>query len=745
MRRPRSLRLQLVATFVAVALVPPVLFGGVALRLTLERVRTDAALRNRQIALSIAGEIGRYLEMQLGDLHEIGLSVAALEAERRSAPGVAEVAALLALHTAANPVLRTTLLVDHAGRVVHASPPDPDLPGNDVAAYPFVRRARETGAATWSEITIAPGTARPSVALAVPEGRWLIVSYLDLAALGEIVERTHVGDGGDVTVLDAHGTLIAHRDARLVREQVNAADSPALRDALAGRDGTRELRFLGQDVLASTTRVPATGWVILTAEPLARAYEPYLRLRKALLVALGTAAVLALVAGALSLRGVLHGLDALQVVARRIAGGDYTRAAAPAVEGGHRELRELAVDIDAMVEAVRSREEALARAQRLEAIGQLAGGVAHDFNNLLTVVVSDANFLAEEAATDDQREAAASILATAGRAAQLTRGLLAYSRRNVLQPRPTALEDVVRGVERMIRRVIGEDVAVEVSLPAEPLVAVADPGQLEQVLLNLCTNARDAMPRGGRLALAADRVELTAAAAAAAGFTAGGTFARLRVADTGEGIPAEDLGRIFEPFFTTKSPGKGTGLGLAVVYGIVRQHGGQVTVESRPGEGTTFSVLLRLASASAVAAAPEAVAVPAGAATGGDETILVAEDEPRVREVLRRTLARAGYRVIEAVDGSDAVRQFEAHRSEIALSLVDVIMPGLNGREVSEAIRARAPDARILLASGYTADILESRGLGKGVEVLAKPFVSTDLLVRVRAALDGGREERSAG
>jgi PAS domain S-box-containing protein len=395
----------------------------------------------------------------------------------------------------------------------------------------------------------------------------------------------------------------------------------------------------------------------------------------------------------------------------------------------------VAVDVSDLKRAAADKErleQQLFHAQKLEAIGRLAGGVAHDFNNLLTAIVGFASAL-RETIPPDQAEDVDGILEAARRAGHLTQSLLAYGRKQVLQRRPLDLADVLRAVEKLLRRVIGEDVELTLSLPGSGLGTVADAGQIEQVLLNLCTNARDAMPAGGRLGIAADVVGVDADAARRAGLAHGGPHVRIRVSDSGEGMPPEVAARAFDPFFTTKPAGKGTGLGLAIVDGIVRQHGGAVALESAPRRGTTVTILLPAAAPGAEAPAPAAAEV----AAGGKETILLAEDEPLVRRVLRRALERAGYEVVEAVDGEEAVRKFAEHRERIALCLLDVMMPRLNGRESAEAIAALRPGVRVLLASGYAADVLQDHGLeAAGAELIAKPIAPADLLKKVREMLD---------
>ena len=404
----------------------------------------------------------------------------------------------------------------------------------------------------------------------------------------------------------------------------------------------------------------------------------------------------------------------------------------------------MALDMTGLKRAAVEREQLerqLQHAQKLEAVGRLAGGVAHDFNNLLTAIVGFAGLLQEELPEiDPRRECVTGILQSAHRASHLTRSLLAYSRKQLMQPRPLDLCEVIRTVDKLLRRIIGEDVELGLDLPEGGLPAFADPGQLEQVLVNLCTNARDAMPGGGTLRIVGDELTLDAEEARARELAGPGRHVRVRVVDSGRGMKPEVIAQAFEPFFTTKSPGAGTGLGLSIVYGIVRQHGGHVEVESALGTGTCVTILLPRHEG-AIAAEPSA---PLRQAPRGRETVLLAEDEPLVRAVLRRTLAGAGYEVVEAVDGEEAIRQFEAHRARIALCLLDVVMPRKNGREAAEAIRALAPDVPILFATGYAADVLEARGHGSpDPEVIAKPISPAELLQRVRERLDrvagGGR------
>jgi two-component system cell cycle sensor histidine kinase/response regulator CckA len=385
-------------------------------------------------------------------------------------------------------------------------------------------------------------------------------------------------------------------------------------------------------------------------------------------------------------------------------------------------------------------EEQLLQSQKMEAVGRLAGGVAHDFNNLLTVIQGGADLMLME--MDDAhalREDTLEIRRAAVRAAGLTRQLLAFSRRQVLQPRVMDLNATVRDLESMLRRLIGEDVEVAADLAPELRPVRADPGQVEQVIMNLAVNARDAMPRGGTITLATRDVVLTHAQARGGRFSIpAGRYVCVSVADTGTGIAAEHLPHVFEPFFTTKEVGKGTGLGLSTAYGIVRQSGGYVWAESAPGAGTTFRVYLPALEREPVAE-PEGEAASAPVPYRGRATVLVVEDEEGVRRVAHRILEGAGYRVLLAESGEDALAVLEAHGEPVDLVLSDVVMPGMGGPELVHRLTTGTRVApRVLYMSGHTHDALAHRGpLGAATALIEKPFPHDLLLRRVREALEG--------
>ncbi len=380
-------------------------------------------------------------------------------------------------------------------------------------------------------------------------------------------------------------------------------------------------------------------------------------------------------------------------------------------------------------------EEQFRQAQKMEAIGRLAGGVAHDFNNLLTVISSYSDLALAAMAPEDARRAdVEEIRSAAQRATALTRQLLAFSRRQVLQPTVVDLNAVVVGAERLLRRLIGEDVALELKLAPTPGAMRADAGQLEQVLMNLAVNARDAMPRGGTLTLETSVAPPRPAAGSGAGAEAAERQVVLRVSDTGIGMDAETQRHIFEPFFTTKEAGRGTGLGLATVYGIVEQSGGAISVDSRPGHGATFTLAFPLAAERAVA--PEARA-PAGAGAAGPETLMLVEDDPAVRTVARVTLRRHGYTVLEASDALSALRVQAANPGPIALLVTDVVMPGMSGRELADQLREFRPGLRVLFVSGYADNAVLRHGvLEPGLNYLQKPFTPDELARKVREVLD---------
>jgi PAS domain S-box-containing protein len=378
-------------------------------------------------------------------------------------------------------------------------------------------------------------------------------------------------------------------------------------------------------------------------------------------------------------------------------------------------------------------EDQLRQAQKMEAVGLLAGGVAHDFNNILSAIIGYGNLLELKLPPESPfLPYVGQILSAAERAARLTQSLLAFSRKQIINPKALDVNEVIRTVGKLLTRVMGEDVELRTRLAPGTLVVFADAGQLEQVFMNLATNARDAMPGGGVFTLETEPFTMDEAFVAARGYGRPGDYALVTVADTGVGMDQQVLARIFEPFFTTKELGRGTGLGLAMVYGVVQQNEGHISVASDPGRGTTFRIYLPLVLASQD---PGAAAV-SHALIGGSETILLAEDDAVVRQLCSVVLREFGYTVVEALDGAEAVELFRARGGKIDLCILDVIMPRMNGKEAYEEIRRLRPGAKALFVSGYTADIVHRKGiLQPDMHFLCKPVSPQDLLAKIREVL----------
>jgi PAS domain S-box-containing protein len=384
----------------------------------------------------------------------------------------------------------------------------------------------------------------------------------------------------------------------------------------------------------------------------------------------------------------------------------------------------------------RALEQQLRQAQKMEAVGRLAGGIAHDFNNLLMVISGYSEFLLEKIGkNEDLRGPAQEIANAAQRATALTRQLLAFSRKQMLAPKVLDLNEVVTENLKMLTRMIGEDIDL-VMVPGQAIGAVkADPGQIEQVIMNLAVNARDAMPQGGKLTIETANVTFDGTLAHQHVPVPPGDFVMLAISDNGMGMDAETLNHIFEPFFTTKGP-RGTGLGLSMAYGIVKQSGGYIWVYSEPGKGTTFKIYLpRVQEAAEI--------LPAEASAAGvlhepaDETILLVEDEPNLRRLAQQYLQNQGYTVLEAADGTEALRVFESNKNAIHLLLTDVIMPGRNGRQLAQRILSQRSDMKVLYMSGYTENAIGTNGtLDAGVILLQKPFTLPALKAKVREMLD---------
>lgn len=376
----------------------------------------------------------------------------------------------------------------------------------------------------------------------------------------------------------------------------------------------------------------------------------------------------------------------------------------------------------------------LRHVQKMEAIGQLAGGIAHDFNNILTAIIGYASFLQMKMKENDPlRHNADQILASAERAANLTYQLLTFSRKQIIHKRPINLNEVINNIKGLLSRLLGEHIELNIVLPDENMAIMADPGQIEQVLINLSTNARDAMPNGGILSIETKLTAIDTTFIKTHGYGEPGIYALISVTDTGAGIAENLKDRIFEPFFTTKELGRGTGLGLSIIYGIIKQHGGYVSVNSEPGKGTTFNTYIPVTTSKVEEPAPKDFIAP----MGGLETILLAEDDDDVRNFTNMILEEFGYTVIKAVDGEEAVKKFIKNKDNIDLLLFDLVMPKKNGKDAYEEIKKLKPDIKALFASGYASDFIHKKEIiEQGLNFISKPVPPREMLKKVREVLD---------
>ena len=508
----------------------------------------------------------------------------------------------------------------------------------------------------------------------------------------------------------------------------------------------------GDGRIGAVSSIAGTPWRVWVEFPRDAIVAPASNFLTRILIVAGVLIWAAVILVALVAAQVTGPLGELTEAAERIAAGDYTQrvsshsedeigrlgrvfnAMSQQIAGAQQRLLQ---DLQARTEMEahrRSLEDQLVQSRKMEAVGRLAGGVAHDFNNLLTAILGYSNLVLEELEPGHPARADVEHMRRAGEsAASLTRQLLAFSRKQILQPQVLDLNQVVRRAEGLLHRLIGERIVLSTALDHALDKVNADPGQLEQVVMNLALNARDAMHEGGTLSIETANVELDTTFAERHEGASAGPHVMLAVSDTGIGMDEETQTRIFEPFFTTKRRGEGTGLGLSTVYGIVKQSGGTIWVYSEPGHGTTFRVYFPRAVQTDRAPMPP----PATGALTGNETILLAEDQPEVRSIACAVLRRYGYTVLEASDGDEALEIVRRHRQPIHLLLSDVVMPSMNGPELARLVQAEQPGIRILYASGYTDDAIVRHGvLDPGVAFLQKPFTPSALLRKIREMLD---------
>jgi signal transduction histidine kinase/ActR/RegA family two-component response regulator len=621
----------------------------------------------------------------------------------------------------------------------------------------YFRRALATGRGAVLEPVFGRLTGRAVMQVAYPvraaDGalRFVLLASLDLARLP--APGNHAVPDARLLLLDGKGTVlvVSPGEPGGLRPGSSIAGTPLAQFALASREAaTRTLAMAdGQRhtwARADGRALSAADVTLLVGAPEASITALADRRYWQAAALCGVfAAGLFLALWAVSEWSIRRPIARMTAMTSRMGAGELAARVEPPLPSGElgalaEALNQAAIALQQQRDDIERLDARLLQAQRLEAVGQLTGGVAHDFNNLLTVVLGNADRLAVDLADDpDQRQAAEMIVAAAERGAALTQQLLAFARKQPLTPGVVDVNQRITALTPMLQRTLGEHIQIEIVRGAGLWPAQVDPGQLDNAVLNLCLNARDAMPGGGRLTLETGNASLDRAYAEQCPEVEPGPYTMVAVSDTGVGIAAKDLGRVFEPFYTTKETGKGTGMGLAMVYGFARQSGGHATIYSEPGHGTT--VRLYLPRAAGTVPAAEATP-PAPVAPAGNETVLVVEDDDTVRLLACRELEVLGYRVIAAANGAEALARIE-QGDAVDLLFTDIVMPGgLSGRELADAVQQLRPGLPVLFTSGYTENAIVHHGrLDPGVLLLSKPYRHQDLARAVRSALDaaGGR------
>jgi len=564
------------------------------------------------------------------------------------------------------------------------------------------------------------------------------VDLLGDNVLGRTVSMRR-GKTGYFYVFDRARTMILHPDPmRILQQDVPEGANRLLDRAIAGFEGTEEtVNSRGLNAIVSFKQLHATGWILGVNLPVDEAYAPIRAAGRtlALVVALALAVVVLVVwrivdgltRPLLAFTAHVESMSTREGRARRLGLTSRDEIGQLA-----RAFDRMVADLDEKQRQHAALQEHLAQAQKMEAVGQLAGGVAHDFNNVLSVILTFASSLREDLADGDQRSYAAEIERAAQRAAALTRQLLAFSRKQVCSPEALDVRVAVDGLAEMIRRLVGTHIQVISRPDATSGHVFMDPAQFEQVLVNLAVNARDAMPEGGQLVFEARGIELETSEPRTGPNLRAGPYVELRVSDTGTGMDAATVSRAFEPFFTTKPKGKGTGLGLPMVYTAVTMAGGTVHVDTAPGRGTSFTIHLPRVPPPAPRPAASSFAAP----DGRGERILVVEDEPQVRSSIVRLLTTAGYEVAAASNGEEGLALFARDVAPADLVLTDLVMPGMGGLALGRALAERS-SVPVLYMSGYNEDIASGKEQLAPEAFLQKPFDRDSLLFRVRAALDG--------
>lgn len=847
-----SLRKALTIGLLLAAVFPLLILGFVAFRTISSSVREHIQDKNRLLCRSLAGEVQDYLIHASDILDYAGRIIGEQDILSNPSGFLQSVVRQFAF-------FESIQVIDATGTIVHIAPHNPSYVGNDATMSPYVKDAAKDRRLHWSETFISSQSGHPSITLSVRHRDLIIVGFLDLVKLNAVTDRISFGTSGQAAITDSNGTLIAHRDRRLVAERLNISDLTIVKSTLAGREGTHAYSFRGEAHIGTSAYIPMPGWAVMVFQTEKEAQAYVRRITVAIGIAFAGSIVLVAVIAIFGTRRFLRPIDRLVESARRIAKGDYPLNAHPE---SYREINQLSSSIDAMSQAIREREGALIKSeeefrvlvenanelifvaqdweiryanprsrevtgyssdefvnvdlgrlihpddiemvfdrhmrrqkgenppatyhirfvdkdknvrwgllnsvrikweerpatlnflkditlekqlesqlrqsQKMEAVGRLAGGIAHDFNNMLGIIMGNAEIAIED--TDERDPIVSKIMEiqkAAERSADLTRQLLAFARKQTISPRVIDLNETIEGMLQMLRRLIGEDI----DLAWRPKIGLrpikVDPSQIDQILANLCVNARDAIKGVGKVTIETNNVIFDEDYCREHEGFKPGKYVMFAVSDNGCGMSKETMDNIFEPFFTTKDVGHGTGLGLSTVYGIIKQNNGFINVYSELDKGTTFKIYLQQDDSHIRKHKdlPETKT-----AIGGTETILLVEDEEAILSMTRMMLERLGYSVLTASGSMDAIRIGQSFSGDIHLLLTDVVMPEMSGKDLSKKLFGLYPGMKCLFMSGYTANVIAHHGvLDEGINFIQKPFSREQLVAKVREAIDGIR------
>jgi len=733
MKASFSFKNTLIFNFILVALLPLILIGFITLTIFTGYLEKEIARKDFLLAKSVGGEIGAFIDQPEDMLRQIA---AMIEGGAMSNEDLfrASLESIISNY----PVFEMIEVIDEAGRITEAVPFRKNYIGLNVSGKPFFKEIKHVRDLHWSSTYISPYTGEPTLTVALPLRNGVLAGILNLGILSDFIDRLEKGPM-KIGVMDRNGTFIAHSVRSNVYQRVNVRTLEGVGQALSGIEGNYRVRERGKEVFLSVALVPQTGWPVVVIQTVDQAFAPVYKVRNYFWIGIGLALFLALIMALLRVKRIIKPLSRLISDAKKIEKGDYHFPPQPK---SYPEIDELSKDLRMMANAVAGREETLQKlqeqmlhAKKMEAIGTLAGGIAHDFNNLLMGIQGNISLmLMDKEPGSLHYDRLRSMEQQVHRGAELTRQLLGFARGGKYQVQPTDLNELIRNQCVMFGRT-RKEIAIHETLHKDLWVVAVDRGQIEQVLLNLFVNAWQAMPGGGNLFVGTENVTLGTDHAKLFQLTPG-QYVHISVTDTGVGIDEDILGRIFDPFFTTKAIGKGTGLGLASAYGIIKNHDGIIDVHSEKGKGCTFDIYLPVTELKVEVQEPK---IEKNLRTG-DETILLVDDEDIIIDVGKTMLNRMGYNVLIAGNGEEAVeiiRKGLETSPPPDLTILDMIMPDMGGGETFDRLKEIAPDLKVLLSSGYNINGEAKEILARGCNgFIQKPFDIHALSLKIREVLD---------